>query len=135
MRLVGVDFGGKRIGLATVDTEVRLPAALSVVQASGTLAKDAEAIRLIVEREKAGAVVVGLPLDLSGETKMSKICRMLGDRLTSLGLTVHYVDESMTSQLAEGAMVSSGLTASQIRKRVDAEAACRILERFMEEHG
>ena len=135
MRLIGVDFGGKRIGLATVDTEVRLPAPLNVIEASGTLARDAAEIKLIVERENAGAVVVGLPLDLSGETKMSKICRMLGDRLTSLGLTVHYVDESMTSQNAEDAMAGSGLTAAQVRKRVDAEAACRILERFMEEHG
>ena len=135
MRLIGVDFGGKRIGMATVDTDVRLPAPLSVIEASGTLGKDAAHIKLIVERENAGAVVVGLPLDLSGETKMSKICRMLGDRLTSLGLIVHYVDESMTSQLAEDTMAGSGLTAAQVRKRVDSEAACRILERFLEEHG
>ena len=135
MRLIGVDFGGKRIGMATVDSDVRLPAPLNVIEASGTLAKDAAEIKLIVERENAGAVVLGLPLDLSGETKMSKICRMLGDRLTSLGLIVHYVDESMTSQLAEDIMAGSGLTAAQVRKRVDSEAACRILERFMEEHG
>jgi putative Holliday junction resolvase len=135
LRLLGVDFGGKRIGLAAVDTDARLPAPLAVLEASGTLAKDAEAIKVVADREAAGAVVVGIPLDLTGETRMSRICRMLGDRLEVLGLKVHYIDESMTSQLAEDTMKESGMTAAQVRKRVDAEAACRILERFLEDNG
>ena len=135
MRILGVDFGGKRIGLATVDTSTKLPEPRGVLEASGTLAKDAQAIQKFAQSEDIGDVVVGLPLDEDGETKMSRICRMLGQRIEELGLTVHFVDESLTSQDSEAVMREVGLSGAAIRKRVDAEAACRILERFMEESG
>ena len=135
LRILGIDFGGKRIGLAVVDTEIRLPEPRGVLQASGTLAKDALAIRAIAQGESIATVVVGLPLDLDGETQMSRICRLLGQRLEETGLSVQFVDESMTSQEAERAMRDAGMTAAEIRQRVDSEAACRILERFMEGDG
>ena len=135
MRLLGVDFGSKRIGLATVDMSARLPEPRGVLEASGTLAKDAIAIKDFAQKEGIVEIVVGLPLDANGETKMSRICRMFGQRIAELGLTVHFVDESLTSQFAESTMRDTGLGAAAIRKRVDAEAACRILERFLEEHG
>jgi RNase H-fold protein (predicted Holliday junction resolvase) len=47
---------------------------------------------------------------------------------------VDYVDESYTSSDAERDMAEAGLKGSARRKRSDAEAACRILERFFETH-
>ena len=135
MRLLGVDFGGKRIGLATGDTASRLPEPRGVVATSGTLAKDAMAIRDFAQSENISDIVIGLPLDENGETKMSRICRIFGQRVEDLGLKVYYVDESLTSQASAAVMREAGLGAAAIRKRVDAEAACRILERFMEEYG
>lgn len=135
MRVLGVDFGGTRIGIAAVDTDVKLPTPLGVLEASGTLAKDAVAIRDRAKLEAAERVVVGLPLNSGEETKMSRICRLLGDRLTELGVEVHYVDESLTSATVEGHMRDGGLKGSQIRKNVDALAACAILDRYLSEHG
>lgn len=135
MRLLGIDFGGKHIGVAVGDTESELCSPRKPLTASGTLAKDALAIKELVSKEEADEVVVGLALDGSGETKMSRVCRQLGERLTSLGLSVRYVDESLTSHEAETAMLQAGLKGSQIRKNVDGEAACRILVRYMETRG
>lgn len=132
MRVLGVDFGGKRIGLATVDTTVGLPEPRGVLTASGTLARDAEEIHAFAKRDNVEEVVVGLPLDQDGETKMSKVCRQLGAKIESLGLKVKYVDESMTSQTAEDTMRASGLKAAAIKGRVDSEAACHILERYLQ---
>lgn len=135
MRVLGIDFGGTRIGIAVVETATKLPSPRQCLAASGTLAKDALAIQKIMADECAELVVVGLPLDQGSETKMSRICRMLVDRLRDLGARVETVDESMTSNEAELVMLASGMKASQVRKAVDGEAACRILERFMECNG
>lgn len=135
MRVLGVDFGGTRIGLAVVDTEVKLPTPLGTLDATGTLAKDATAIRDRAKAEMAERVVVGVPLNEGKETKMSRICRLLGDRLTELDVEVRYVDESLTSATVEGDMRQSGLKGSQIRKNIDALAACAILDRYLSEHG
>ncbi|MBS1724600.1 MAG: Holliday junction resolvase RuvX [Armatimonadetes bacterium] len=135
MRLLGVDFGSVRIGLAAGSDDIRLPQPLKPLQASGALKQDAEAILKVASQEKAERIVVGLPLSQGEETKMSRICRMLGDHLSAMGADVRYVDESMTSYEAESEMRRLGAKGSEVRKAVDGEAACRILLRFMEENG
>ncbi len=134
MRLLGIDFG-KHIGVAVAETEQHITSPRQAVISSGTLAKDAVTIQNILKKEMADLVVIGLPLDQGNETKMSRICRMLGDRLSEMGVGVRFVDESLTSFQAEQEMKMAGLKGSLIRKAIDSEAACRILERFMEENG
>lgn len=133
MRVLAVDFGRKRIGLAVGESEHRVVRALQNLPASGTLSIDAQAIKRAAGSESAGTVVMGLPLDAGGETKASQICRKLGGLLAELGVSVKYVDESLTSQDAEQSMIDAGLKGSERRKRSDGEAACRILERYFEE--
>lgn len=133
MRVLAVDFGGQRIGLAVGETGHKVARPLRNLAASGTLAKDAERIAEAANREQADKIVIGLPLDENGETKMSKICRKLGQCITDRGNEVAYVNEAMTSQDAERDMVEAGLKGSERRKRSDGEAACRILERYFEE--
>lgn len=135
MRALAIDFGGKHIGVASGDDVSKLCSPRKALAATGTLAKDALAIQKVMIDEDATVVVVGLPLDANGETKMSKICRQLGGKLSELGVHVKYVDESLTSLESETAMLMAGLKGSQIRKNIDSEAACRILERFWETNG
>lgn len=135
MRVLAVDFGGTRIGLAAGSHEGGFPRALPHLPASGTLAKDAAAIAAIAKKEDAELIILGLPLNEEGETKMSKICRMLGEKIAALGLKVETVDETLTSHESETLMKEAGLKGSQIRKKVDGEAAIRILERWRAERG
>ncbi len=132
MRVLAVDFGGKRIGIAVGETEHGVASPRPNLSASGTLAKDAMAIAEIATKEQATLVVVGLPLDADGETKMSRVCRKLGEQVEAQGFAVEYVDESHTSAEAERDMSEAGLKSSERRARSDAEAACRILERFFD---
>lgn len=134
MRLLGVDFGSRKIGLAVCDSQTGLPTALRFLVASGTLAKDAIAICRIANEQIAEKVILGLPVDLDGETKMSKVVRLLGSKIEEVGLPVEYENESMTSQIAETRMKEQGMKGSEIRKRVDSEAACQILERYLGRH-
>lgn len=133
MRVLGVDFGGARIGLAAMDSKSMTPRALPPLAATGTLAKDAALIAAAARKEEAELAVVGIPLSDGEETKMSRICRMLAEKIEAEGLRVELVDESLTSQMAEEGLRAEGLTAGQAKKRVDGEAAIRILLRWAAE--
>jgi putative Holliday junction resolvase len=133
MRLIGVDFGFKRIGIAVAETEVRIVTPRTTIDASGTLKRDADAIAILVRREEASAVVLGLPIEESGEEgKMARICRLLAEHIEGNGIPVHLVDESMTSVQADNSLRLEGLKASQRRKLRDGEAAALILERYLD---
>lgn len=133
MRLLGVDFGFKRIGLAIGETDARIATPRPAMAASGALKRDAEALNLLARREQAKAIVLGYPLGDEGETgRMARIARTLKEHLEALGHQVHLVDESLTSVEAESAMLEAGLKASERKKARDGEAACRILERYMD---
>ena len=134
-RALSVDFGGKRIGVAVGETGAKVATARPNIEASGTLAKDAQAIFALAAKEGADVIVVGLPTDADGETKMSRVCRKLGESIAALGARVAYIDEAFTSAEAERDMVEVGLKGSERRKRSDGEAACRILERYFDQEA
>ncbi|MCG9896140.1 MAG: RuvX/YqgF family protein [Fimbriimonadaceae bacterium] len=130
MRVLGIDFGGTRIGLAVMDSDLLAPRAKPALAATGTLAKDAVALAREMDREECELAVIGLPLNEGEESRMSRVCRMLGERLAEQGRRVEFADEAMTSALAEADLAGNGLTAAGGRKRVDGEAAMRILLRW-----
>lgn len=144
MRLLGVDFGFKRIGIAVAETDPEIISARPTIEASGTLKSDAQRLIEMARKEEAEALVLGLPLEEDGiEGRMARICRTLAGHISDGGVVVHLVDESMTSLEAEVRLraaptrqESSGkrgddMKASQIRKLKDGEAARLILERFI----
>lgn len=133
MRLLGVDFGRRRIGLAVGESDHRVATPRPPMAASGKLATDADNLVAFARREACEAIVVGLALIEGETTAMAKIGDRLAEQLRERGWTVFTVDESLTSVGAEAAMASAGLKASQAKRRVDGEAAARILERFFDE--
>lgn len=131
MRLVGVDFGARRIGIAMGETEVKIATARPPMIASGKLATDAQNLVNFMREEQAAAIVLGVP-EHEYDERMAKICRRLGDEMVKLGAVVHFVDESFTSVEADSALKTTNLTAAGRRKLRDGEAACQILERYFE---
>jgi len=127
---MGIDWGGKRIGVAVGDRTSGLARACPALAASGKLTVDATALDRLARREEVDALVVGLPLNPGGDDHMARITEQLADRLRILGWRVDLVDESLTSEESHAAMREADLTAAERRRRVDGEAACRILERW-----
>ena len=130
MRVLGIDFGGKRIGVAVGETEHKVATPRPQIVATGTLRLDAINIFALAKKEEAQTVIIGTPMVGIEETKMSRICRMLGAEIEQLGGRVEYVDESMTSVRAEEALRTQQWTAATVKKHLDSEAACQILERY-----
>lgn len=133
MRVLGVDLGLKRIGLAVGEVEAAIATPRPVLQASGKLVDDALAIADLARQEEAERVIVGVPEGVEG-SRSERAARLLADRLREAGLDVLLVDESLTSVEASAAMTEAGLSVAERRRRVDSEAACRILERYFEGH-
>lgn len=103
MRVLGVDFGLRRIGLALSDPgEVVATPLKSLVLSS---VRNAPAAVAAAAREaEAEAVVVGVPLGLEGEearTEVRRVERFATALRRELGLPVHLVDESFSSREAE----------------------------------
>jgi len=116
--------------VAIGETEHKVATPRPQIEATGTLRLDAANIFALVTKEEAKAVVIGTPTVGTEETKMSRICRMLGAEIEKLGGKVEYVDESLTSVRAEEALKNQQWTASTVKKHLDSEAACQILERY-----
>lgn len=135
MRLVGVDWGSARIGIAVGEAEFRVATARPPLKASGKLLSDAEAIKAVATKEQAQAVVVGLPYEEDGSAgKMVRLCTMLADHLRGLGVQTFTVDESGSTHQAEANLrKNEDFKASDRRKQRDGEAACVILDRFFYE--
>ena len=129
MRALGVDFGQTRIGIAVGVDGIASPR--PNLTASGTLAKDAQAIKALAVKEEVEVVVVGIPGAQEG--KQARICGMLADRIEELGMHVVRVDESLSSVEANAMIDQQDLKYSQRKKAVDGMAACLILERFFQE--
>lgn len=139
MRVLGVDFGAKRVGLAVSDPTGTVATPLETLQRRPgkrpPLAKLEELGReLSVER-----VVMGLPLGLDGEEgDWCAEVRDVGARLGArLGVPVSFVDERLTSVRAERTIRSMGLPRQERerKERVDAAAAQLILQAWLDEPG
>jgi putative Holliday junction resolvase len=135
-RLLGIDLGERRIGLALSDPSGTIASPYGTIRRrTGKRPPWAELERVVREREVI-AIVVGLPLDLSGgDTRWTGDVRQFAaDLERRFGLPVHLIDERMSSVLAERAVRSSGLRRSQReeKERIDETAAAIILQNFLE---
>jgi putative Holliday junction resolvase len=132
LRALGVDFGSKSIGVAVGEVDEAIFRPLPMIPPSGTLSRDAEAIDRIARQEHAEIIVIGIPY-FEDEDRMARICQKLAEAIQKRGWQIALVDESLTSFGADQDMLRAGLKGSQRKRRIDGEAACRILERFS--HG
>lgn len=132
MRVLGVDFGLARIGIAVGEMDVELASPRPALKASGNLATDASAIAKIARDEEASLIALGIP-EYAGSDRQAGICRRLGEQLEALGLQVRYVDEALTSIEADARLREHEWTAAKRKRHRDGEAACLILERLFQQ--
>lgn len=138
-RVLAVDFGERRIGIALSDPTRTIASPLTTLPRKEGKRPPWPQIRQIVEEQEVDALVVGLPLTLEGEeSDWTREVRAFGaDAERRLGLPVAWIDERMTSVLAERAVRGMGLKKSdrEQKERVDAAAAAMILRAYLEQGG
>ena len=130
MKLLALDFGGRRIGVAAGDSEIGVANARNFLVNDGEIFEN---LRELVEREGAGKVLVGLPLGFSGETEQTKLAREFAAELDSkIAATVELADERFTTRLAERNLRSANFDSREQKNLVDSESARIILQEYFD---
>ena len=136
MRVLGIDYGERRIGLALSDPTGTIASPLETLTYRQGKRPPLHAIEEIARLRGVERIVVGLPLELSGaETERCQVVRRIGGELGArLGIPVDYVDERMTSVRAQRAVRALGLRRSERerKERIDAAAAALILQAWLD---
>lgn len=132
VRVLAVDFGEKRVGLAVSDAsgEVVVPVGVLARRNDAQAAADVSA----AARERdVELLVVGLPIRSGGgESPFATRARRFAGRLAALsGLPVELHGEALTSLAAEGTLREAGLPRGRRAAALDAEAAAELLRDFL----
>lgn len=145
MRILALDVGERRIGVAAADSETRLALPVGVVERSDPAA-DADAIARLIEEQKAEALVLGLPISLNGSLgPQAQLVRAFGDELADqLDLPVEYWDERLSTVEAQRRLAPPAKHSRQDKRsrsaksqraspgRIDAMAAAIILQSYLD---
>lgn len=133
MRVLAVDFGLKRVGLAISDPNGRLALPYKTLVKKDNLQLMAQ-LKQIVDTEQVECLVVGLPLSLEGEeTLSSRQARNFARRLGKVAsVPVYLQDETLTSSEASQRLNESGLCGRRQKPVLDQMAAAIILESFLD---
>lgn len=130
MRILGIDYGSKRIGVAVGETQTRLAFPRKAMTASGSPVRDAQRVASLAFAEECDMVVLGLPLLPSGEEgEQAVMVRRLGKALSASGLIVDYQDERWTTLAAEISL--SYLKPKKRKEYLDSESARLILQEYL----
>ncbi|MEI6496222.1 MAG: Holliday junction resolvase RuvX [Actinomycetota bacterium] len=133
-RVLGIDLGSKRIGIAVSDRSGTIASPLLVLQRTGDRRRDHRRIAELVLEEEAEAVVVGLPLNMNGSLGPAAQAAIAeADALaTVVGVPVETHDERRTTATADAAMLEFKMNATERRRVVDKVAAAVMLQGWLD---
>ncbi len=135
MRVIGLDIGEKRIGVAVSDPSGTVATPLVVLDAARALG-DGRELALLAAEYEAELVVAGLPFSLDGtEGAQAARVRAAASRLAGfLPIPIVFHDERLSSAEASRTMAAGGATSREQRGSVDMVAAAIILQGYLDAH-
>ncbi len=134
MRVLALDIGEKRIGVAVSDPTGRVATPVTVLDARRALGDAVEIKRLLGDYDDVELLVAGLPRSLDGtEGSQAARVRTAAEKIAAFaGLPVVYVDERLTSAEAEKRMAEAGADSRKRRGSVDMVAASIMLQAYLD---
>lgn len=138
MRVLGVDLGSRRIGLAISDVDASFAFPLEAIESAG-ITRDIEALRVLIAERDIERVVVGLPLHMDGRAgaEAERARQFAGALADAAGLSVELLDERWTTAQAERALQDGGKRRRARREarksgELDSMAASILLRTWLE---
>lgn len=131
-RILAIDYGMKRTGLAVTDPLQIIATALDVIESPQLI----NYLKSYFAKETVDAIVIGLPKTLKNEEgEMSTLVRAVAEQIqkTFPDKPFHFLDERFTSKIAQQTMIDSGMKKKdrQVKGNADKIAATIILQDFM----
>jgi putative Holliday junction resolvase len=135
VRSLGLDVGTKTIGIALSDGLGLAAHPLLVLPRAGTV-KDVAAVEALVRENEVGAIVVGLPLELSGKVghrakRVQVLIKALAEHFGE-SLPVHEWDERFSTAAVERVLIDADMSRAKRKKVVDKQAAAYILQGWLD---
>lgn len=130
MRILGIDYGSARIGIAMGDTDARIASPWSVIDGDSNAIA---AIQDVVKKESVERVIVGIPRPLQnqeGENAQMRSIRAFIERLRATGILVEESDETLTTRLADTLAHDSNR-----KGPTDDLAAAAMLQGWLDKNG
>jgi putative Holliday junction resolvase len=130
-RLVGLDVGSRRVGIAVSDESGIIASPVGFVSRG---VRERTELQAVFDRWQPAALVVGLPTTLSGRegSQAAEVRDFASQVLAGFGLPLHFWDERLTTTIAERALTARGAPRDRRRQEVDAMAAAIILQDFLD---
>lgn len=132
-RLLGLDYGTRRLGIAVSTPEQNISSPLENYERRSERL-DAEHLRQVATDYRVAGLVVGLPVHMSGEEGgKAREARAFGEWASrETGLPVRYWDERFTSAMAEEHLLGASMTRKKRKARLDMLAAQILLQSFLD---
>lgn len=134
-RVMALDVGERRIGVALSDPTRTLAAPLTTIRAEPR-ATALKRIATLIHEYEVTALVIGLPLTMSGDVgPQATLVQQFADELRQvIKIPLYFVDERLTTAAAERMMLELNLKPEQRKARIDEVAASIILQDFLDLH-
>ncbi|KOP64333.1 Holliday junction resolvase RuvX [Paenibacillus solani] len=132
-KIMGLDYGDRRIGVAVSDVFGWTAQGLEVIERRRDGA-ELDRIALLVKENEVGEIVVGLPKNMNGTIgPRGEICMEFASTLReSLSLPVHLWDERLSTVSAERALLEADVSRKKRKQVVDKMAASLILQNYLD---
>lgn len=134
MRIMALDLGEKRIGIAVSDDLLLTAQGLCVIETRG-IENDLERVGELAAEREISQVVIGLPRNMNGSFgPMAEKVQDFGRRLATMQpqLSISYWDERLTTSAAQKALLEANLSRKRRRQVVDKVAAVLILQGYLD---
>lgn len=130
IKLLALDIGDRRIGVAAADTGTKIAYPLTTLDVGNDIV---ERIEELIAEQHATELVIGFPRNLNGEsTAQTATVQKFAAKLEIFGLPIHFQDETLTSVVAEAHL--GKVRSTHPKGSIDAHAAAIILTDYIEEH-
>jgi putative Holliday junction resolvase len=136
MRILGIDYGEKRVGLAISSPVVSIAQGLPTIERVD--GRDyLEELADIIKEKEVDEIVVGLPKNMNGTIgeKAEEVLQFVETLKSKFNLPVHTVDERLTTVRAHRAMTGAKMSKKGKKKRVDMIAAQFILQAYLDQNS
>ncbi len=133
MRIMAIDLGNRRIGVAVSDPDGILAQGIATIQHRSRRA-DAATLAALAQEQEAGKIVLGYPLLLSGRPgEQAQAAKRFGQELARhTDLPIVYWDERLSTVAAHRLMREAGIPSRRQAERIDAAAAELILQNYLD---
>jgi len=131
MKILSIDYGDKRIGLAISDKNGKLASRFLMLE-NKSLKKSIVEIKKIITEKNIQKIIVGIPIGLRGESAQTKNIKEFSVKLSeNISIPIIGMNEVFTSKMAEENLRKAGVKKEDIKKIIDQEAARIILQDYL----